>query len=370
MAHEEAKEADGDLHGRDLPGEPVLAQGAAPDEPEVQDGEVGRLEDLARVLVVLDDAQEPQLAQEADDGGDGGPGLLVEVGLPARHRGLEQAGARVEVRQAVARARDQAEELGHRVAEVEDLRDHEEQEGLGEVAENGYDDEDHACKVAVRIAYEDAGRVLVVQEQGAGDTEERQQEVEREQVGVGGRVRVGRDQVQGIVEDEEQRNHNGLEHFNSVDARQDVDAVGTEDAESGHVSVVEETEIEKLATDIGLQDGWEDDGSDAKVDKIDDEKRNRGERWNKELVSPSNIEEVVADAEDGYGLEGNDRRQERGQLHGGRVSIGSHSGGQVLITPGKRAQASRSGRGKAGSSSLPCYEGTCAAIGPGAHARH
>lgn len=173
VAHEEAKEADGDLHGRDLPGEPVLAQGAAPDEPEVQDGKVGRLEDPARALV-LDDAQEPQLAQEADDGGDGGPGLLVEVDLPARHRGLEQAGAGVEVRQAVARTRDQAEELGDRVAKVEDLRDHEEQEGLGEVAEDGHDDEDHACKVAVRIANEDTGRVLVVQEQGAGDTEKRQ----------------------------------------------------------------------------------------------------------------------------------------------------------------------------------------------------
>lgn len=119
-------------------------------------------------------------------------------------------------------------------------------------------------------------------------------------------MRVGRDQVQGIVEDQEQRNHDRLEHFNSVDASQDVDAVGTEDAEGGHVSVVEEPEIEKLATDIGLQNRGENDGSDTKVDEIDDEKRDRGECGNEELVSPSNIEEIVADAEDGDGLQGND----------------------------------------------------------------
>lgn len=92
MAHKEAKEADGDLHARDLPGEAVLAEGPAPDEPQVKNGEVGRLENLtARAVLALFllDAQEAQLAQEADHGGDDGVGLLLEVGLPARDRGLE-----------------------------------------------------------------------------------------------------------------------------------------------------------------------------------------------------------------------------------------------------------------------------------------
>lgn len=95
----------------------------------------------------------------------------------------------------MARAGDEAKELGDRVAKVEDLGDHEEQQRLGKVAEDGDDDEHHAGKVAVRVADEDARRVLVVPEQGEGDAEEGQQKIEREQVGVGRRVRVGRHQV-------------------------------------------------------------------------------------------------------------------------------------------------------------------------------
>ena len=63
--------------------------------------------------------------------------------------------------------------------------------------------------------------------------------------------------------------------------------------------------MEELA-EVGLQRQRDDDRRDAKVDKVDDEERDRGEGGDEELVAPADVEEVVADAEDGDGLEGDD----------------------------------------------------------------
>lgn len=50
----------------------------------------------------------------------------------------------------------------------------------------------------------------------------------------------------------------------------------------------------------------EDDRGDVKVDKVDDEQGDGSQTGNPPLVPPSNIEEVVADSEEGNGLEGDD----------------------------------------------------------------
>lgn len=124
VADEEAEQSAGDLERGELPGEAVLAERPAPDEPQVQDGQVARLlEELpARLLVDSgDDLEQAQLLQQADGGGDGPRGL--PLGRPGRDRGLEQARPRVEPGQAVARAGDDVEQLGRRVEEVGDLRD-------------------------------------------------------------------------------------------------------------------------------------------------------------------------------------------------------------------------------------------------------
>ena len=158
------------LHGRNLPGQPVLPEWAAPDEPQVQNGEIAGLK-YAPGVRILRDAEQLQLGEQPQPGRDKRFGLLV---LPFGDAGLEQAGgARVEMRQAVAWTGDQAEELWDRVAEVEDLWDEQEEQGLGEMTQDGDHDEDHACEVAVRVADEDAGRVLVVGEEGEGDSKER-----------------------------------------------------------------------------------------------------------------------------------------------------------------------------------------------------
>lgn len=100
----------------------------------------------------------------------------------------------------MARTGDEAEDLGGRVEEVEDLRYEEEAEGFGEVAEDTDDGEYHAGEVAVGVADEDAGRVPVMVEEGAGDADPGEEEVEREEMGVSGRVGVWCCEVEEIVE--------------------------------------------------------------------------------------------------------------------------------------------------------------------------
>ena len=59
VADKEAKQADDELEQGDLPGEAVLAEGPPPDEPEVEEGEVGRL-DEGTVLGIESDAEKAE----------------------------------------------------------------------------------------------------------------------------------------------------------------------------------------------------------------------------------------------------------------------------------------------------------------------
>ena len=322
MADEEAEKPAYNLEGSELPGEAVLAEGPAPDQPQVQDGEVARLLEalLARLLVDAgDDLEQAQLPQHADDRGDGPRGL--PLGRPGGDGGLEQPRAGVEPGQAVARAGDDVEELGRRVEEVGDLGDQQQHEGLAKVAQDADDDEDHAREVAEGVADEDAGRVLVVREEGEADAQEGQEEVQAEQMAVHGGVRVLGREVEGVVEDQQQRDDDGLHDLDPVDAGQDVDGVGAEDGTCRHVEVVEDAEIDQLLAHEGLERDGEDDGGNAEIDKVDDQEGDRGEGGDEELVPPADVEEVVADSEDGDGLKREYRGEEGGELLDGARSV-------------------------------------------------
>ena len=82
------------------------------------------------------------------------------------------------MRQSVAWARDEPEELRNAVDKVEDLGNQEEDQRLGEVAEDADDNEDHASEITVGISHENSCRVPVVEEQGKAHAEERQEEEE------------------------------------------------------------------------------------------------------------------------------------------------------------------------------------------------
>ncbi len=57
-------------------------------------------------------------------------------------------------------------------------------------------------------------------------------------MGVGCWVGVGGEEVEAIVEDEEGGDDEGLGDFDAVYAGEDVDAIGAEDGDSGHIYIV------------------------------------------------------------------------------------------------------------------------------------
>lgn len=121
-------------------------------------------------------------------------------------------------------------------------------------------------------------------------------------MGVSRRVRVWCEEIETIVEGEEERDDDALGDFDAVDASQHVDALWAEHGDAGHVDVVENSEIEELA-EIGLELKGDDDGGDVEVDEVNDEDRDGGKAGDPPFVSPADVEEVVADAEESDGLE-------------------------------------------------------------------
>lgn len=106
------------------------------------------------------------------------------------------------------------------VDEVEELREKEQKKGLAEMTEDANDGEDHAGEIAVRVAYEDLGRIPVMRPESGRDPDKGEEEVEREHVRVGGRMRVGSKgrKEEGVVDDEKDGDDDGLRDFDAVDA--------------------------------------------------------------------------------------------------------------------------------------------------------
>lgn len=93
--------------------------------------------------------------------------------------------------------------------------------------------------------------------------------------------------------------------FDAVDASKHVDALGAEHGDTSHVDVVEGAEVEEL-TEVRLELYGYHDGGYVEVDEVDDEEGDGGEAGNPPFVSPADVEEVVADSEEGDGLERDD----------------------------------------------------------------
>lgn len=98
----------------------------------------------------------------------------LALGGPGGYRGFEETGSGVELWETVARAGNQAKDLRCRVEEVEDLRNQEETQGLGKMAENTDDGENHSREVAVCVTHENFGGVPVVVQERARDADPRE----------------------------------------------------------------------------------------------------------------------------------------------------------------------------------------------------
>ncbi len=103
------------------------------------------------------------------------------------------------------------------------------------------------------------------------------------------RIRGERCQVQQVVDDQENRNDERLGHFYTVDTGQDVDAVGAEGGDRGHVSIIKPAKFDEFSK-VPLQRNRDHYLGDAKVDEVYDQERNRRNCWNEDFMSPSYVE--------------------------------------------------------------------------------
>lgn len=75
VPNEQAEEANYKLEERHLPGQAIFAQGSAPDEPQIEDGEVARLDEAA--LFVGCDLEKAELSEDVQDLANEGVGLAL-----------------------------------------------------------------------------------------------------------------------------------------------------------------------------------------------------------------------------------------------------------------------------------------------------
>jgi hypothetical protein len=99
-----------------------------------------------------------------------------------------------------------------------------------------------------------------------------------------------------------------LGYLNAIDAGKDVDAVRTEYCHGSHVHVVEKSEVEK-ASKVWPQRYWYDNMRYSEVYKVNNEDGYAGNAGYEKLVAPSNIEQIIADTEDRYRLQGKNGRE-------------------------------------------------------------
>ena len=164
---------------------------------------------------------------------------------------------------------------------------------------NANNGEDHPRKVAIRISDEDLGRVPVVPPKRHRHGNEGQQQIDGEEMWIGGRMWIGycwcAVQRQSIVHEEKDSNNERLRNLNAIDTGEDVDAVGAKNGHSGHVSVVDPAQVDQ-GTEIMLKLERHHDIGDSIVDKVDDEHGDGGNGRDEELVSPTDVEEIISDA--------------------------------------------------------------------------
>ena len=157
---------------------------------------------------------------------------------------------------------------------------------------NTDDGENHSSKIAVCIANKYLSRIPIVPPKSQGNAYERKQEVDREKMGVGGRVwyRTARHSVQrkNVVDQEQDRNDERLRNFDAVDTSQYVDAVRTENGNCCHVRIIQPSEVDQVSK-IRLKLHRNDHVCDPVIHEVDDEYGDDGESRNEEFVAPSNV---------------------------------------------------------------------------------
>lgn len=235
------------------------------------------------------------------------------------HR-LQEARLLIVLGEPVPGAGDNAEELGQRQREVDELGDEEEEDRLGEVAEDSGDRDGHPCNVGERVTDKHFGGAPVVVKEAEGSSHKWEDHIEAQLVrkDTAGTIM----KLDGVVDDDEEGDHDGLPCLNPVDAGVDVDRVGAEDGDAGNDGVVENAEMNNsdFAGDVG------DAGNEnVRGSVVGNEKRERGKSRKGYLVTPADIQDIVGEAEEKHEADGKNPRVVLTELENNAI-IGSFEG--------------------------------------------
>lgn len=145
----------------------------------------------------------------------------------------------------MSRARYQLKELRQRKYEIHQLRNKKQKQRLAKVSKNPHRSKGHSSRISKRIPHKDFGRIAIEVEQSERGCDERKHHRSREHVVLHIIGVSSDDNIHDIDEQQRARDYDGLAHFESVDARVNVDTVRAEDAQHYDVDIVPTIYIEE-----------------------------------------------------------------------------------------------------------------------------
>lgn len=158
MPDKQPKQTQHSLHSRQLQGKLVLSQWAPPHKPQIDQGEVRRLDKSP--FLIQRHSQQFQSIQHLKAPSDWS--FRLPIGRPRCNAWFQEPRPRVKPWKSMARTRHKPKQLWDGIYKVEDLRDKQQDESLAEVAQYADHDENHTREVAVSVAYKHAGGVPII----------------------------------------------------------------------------------------------------------------------------------------------------------------------------------------------------------------
>ena len=146
--------------------------------------------------------------------------------------------------------------------------------------------------------------------EGGGDSQEREDDVEREEVVFNA---AGALQLNVVVDGDGDANDKRLPSLHSIDPGENINRIGAKDGQHPHVEIVQDPEIQGL-TEHDMKRLRDHDLGPVKGNQVNHEKGNRGESRQPDLVSPAKVQHIIRKSQQNHAANRQQCRQELGEL--------------------------------------------------------
>jgi len=201
----------------------------------------------------------------------------------------------VETWETMAGTGDDAKELRKRVDKVDELRDKEDHESLTKVTQNTGNGKRYASKIGKSVTNKDFRRIAVKVEESEGTGKEGKEKKDTEDMLI---VFVFRSpfELEEVVDQHADGNHDGLSRFKTVDAGKDIDAVCAKDDHTRHVELIKDPQIKRTRNTqrFNAEKTWNDDCCTSCVGHQQWECREEREE---DLDGPSQVQHIICKAQ-------------------------------------------------------------------------